>query len=102
MQRVDPGPFSGKTFAAAASGALLRLSVLQILANVLSALTGSGMVRPLFCLYTACLLGGIQLISLGVIGQYIGKTYMETKRRPRYIISERTWEDNKRHWIEEK
>ena len=48
-----------------------------------------------------CLLGGIQLISLGVIGQYIGKTYMETKRRPRYIISERTWEDNKRHWIEE-
>ncbi len=48
-----------------------------------------------------CLLGGIQLLSLGVIGQYIGKTYMETKRRPRYIISERTWEDNARHWIEE-
>ena len=52
-------------------------------------------------LCVVCLLGGIQLISLGVIGQYIGKTYMETKRRPRYIISERTWEDNKRHWIEE-
>ena len=48
-----------------------------------------------------CLLGGIQLISLGVIGQYIGKTYLETKRRPRYIISERTWEDSARHWIEE-
>ncbi|MBR1606678.1 MAG: glycosyltransferase family 2 protein [Clostridia bacterium] len=52
-------------------------------------------------LCVVCLLGGIQLISLGVIGQYIGKTYMETKRRPRYIISERTWEDNQRHWIEE-
>ena len=37
-----------------------------------------------------CALGGIQLISLGVIGQYIGKMYMETKHRPRYIISERT------------
>ncbi|MBR1770141.1 MAG: glycosyltransferase family 2 protein [Bacteroidales bacterium] len=33
-------------------------------------------------------LGGLQLLSIGVIGEYIGKIYKETKHRPRYIISE--------------
>lgn len=31
-------------------------------------------------------LGGIQLFSLGIIGEYIGKIYAETKKRPRYFI----------------
>ena len=39
-----------------------------------------------------CLIGGIQMISLGVIGEYVGKIYLETKERPRYCISERTFE----------
>lgn len=33
-------------------------------------------------------LGGIQLLSIGVIGQYLAKTYLETKRRPIYILQE--------------
>lgn len=37
-----------------------------------------------------CFISGIQLISLGVIGEYIGKIYMEVKSRPRFIIGERT------------
>lgn len=37
-----------------------------------------------------CFLGGIQLLSIGIIGEYIGKNYLESKRRPRYIISEST------------
>lgn len=39
-----------------------------------------------------CFIGGIQLVCLGVLGEYIGKIYLETKNRPRYIISERTWD----------
>lgn len=35
------------------------------------------------------MIGGIQLLSLGVIGEYIGKIYNETKARPRYIIKEK-------------
>lgn len=35
------------------------------------------------------LLGGIQMLSLGIIGEYIGKLYVEAKRRPRFYISEK-------------
>ena len=40
---------------------------------------------------TACsiwLLGGITLLGMGIIGEYIGKIYTEVKRRPRYLIRE--------------
>jgi glycosyltransferase involved in cell wall biosynthesis len=42
------------------------------------------------------MLGGIQLLSLGVIGEYIGKIYNETKRRPRFIIADKLIDINKK------
>lgn len=48
---------------------------------------------------TACIIifiGGIQMFCLGIMGQYIAKTYMETKKRPHYIVSESNVKDVKK------
>jgi hypothetical protein len=34
-------------------------------------------------------MGGIQLMFLGILGEYLGRTYLETKRRPLYVIKEK-------------
>jgi glycosyltransferase involved in cell wall biosynthesis len=39
-------------------------------------------------------IGGLQMLSIGIVGEYVGKTYLETKARPRFIIEE-TLEDTK-------
>ncbi len=41
------------------------------------------------------IIGGIQLFTIGIMGQYIGKTYMEVKNRPHYIISKTNIKDSK-------
>lgn len=43
----------------------------------------------LVCIIT--FIGGLQIFCLGVIGQYLSKTYLETKDRPRYIIQEKNF-----------
>ena len=39
-------------------------------------------------------IGGLQLLAIGIIGEYIGKVYLETKQRPRYMISKYLGDDD--------
>ena len=66
------------------------ISFLLIIWAIVGKIQGSTVSGWSSTISIVCFLGGVQLISLGVIGEYIGKIYMETKARPRYIISERT------------
>ena len=70
------------------------LSFIAILWIILTVLTGSPVEGWASTTCIVCFMGGIQTLFLGVIGEYIGKIYLETKGRPRYIISERTGDKN--------
>lgn len=68
------------------------LSFVGVVWSVVIGLMGKGIAGWTSLLSAICFIGGIQLLSLGVLGEYIGKIYMEVKARPRYIISERVGE----------
>ena len=65
------------------------LSFIGIIYALVSAATGNIVEGWTSMTCIICFVSGIQMISLGVIGEYVGKIYMETKHRPRYIIDER-------------
>ncbi|MEG1550542.1 MAG: glycosyltransferase, partial [Ruthenibacterium sp.] len=63
------------------------LAILWTLCTKLFGVTVSGWSSMICAIF---FMGGVQLLCLGVIGEYIGKIYNETKARPRFIISETT------------
>ena len=78
----------------ASIGAIMSfLSFLGIIWAVVDRFMGNtvpGWASTVVIIFLTC---GLQMLSLGVIGEYIGKIYMESKHRPRYIISEKTYDD---------
>lgn len=68
----------------------LIISLIQLLSLIIDYIKGADTVRGWASI--VCLIwffGGMILFSLGIIGEYIGKIYLETKHRPRYIIKDR-------------
>ena len=66
------------------------ISFLGIIWAVIGGLRGQTIAGWASLISIVCFFSGIQLICLGVLGEYIGKIYLEVKARPRYIIEKRT------------
>lgn len=69
------------------------LSFIGVIWAIVSALYGATVAGWASTTCIVCFVSGVQLTCLGIIGEYIGKIYLETKGRPRYIISERTYDE---------
>jgi len=73
---------------------ILFVSIIIMIYSICRKLTGNTVDGWTFLSISIWFIGGLQMISVGIIGEYIGKIYSETKARPRYIISENL-EENK-------
>lgn len=65
---------------------ILLLSFVVLIYSVIMKIVGNTVSGWTFIVCSIWLIGGIQTLCLGVIGEYIGKIYNETKARPRYIV----------------
>lgn len=74
---------------------LFLISLIGILWSVIGAVCGKTVPGWASTACIVLMMGGLQALFMGVIGEYIGKIYLETKGRPRYIISERTEDQSK-------
>ncbi len=72
-------------------------SIIGLLWSLIAKWTGRAVSGWASLMASIWLIGGIQLLSLGVIGEYIGKIYSETKARPRYIIEQMLHEAENRN-----
>lgn len=62
------------------------ISIIMVLYALINKIIGNTVSGWTFIVCSIWLIAGVQILSLGVIGEYIGKIYNETKRRPKYII----------------
>ena len=70
------------------------VSVLALIYAILTKLFGKTVDGWTSLISVIILIGGIQLLSLGIIGEYLGKVYSEVKQRPKFIIEKTTDKNN--------
>ena len=74
---------------------ILFVSICIMIYSLIVKLIGDTVPGWTFLTISIWFIGGLQMLSIGVIGEYIGKIYGETKRRPRYFIDEILIDNNK-------
>ena len=70
--------------------AVSLISFVMIIWSLCSFFTGNTVSGWASTMIVILFMGGVQMLSLGVIGEYVGRTYLETKHRPRFIIGDKT------------
>ena len=65
---------------------MLLISIIMIIYTIIVKILGNTVDGWAFIMLSIWFIGGVQLVSIGLIGEYVGKIYSETKHRPRYII----------------
>ena len=67
---------------------IAMISFIGIIWSVIAHFVGDAVSGWASTVAIICFLGGIQILSIGIIGEYIGKIYLETKHRPRYTVEQ--------------
>lgn len=69
-------------------GIVFAISIIMIIYSLVSFFVGAATTGWASTLCSIWAIGGLQLLAIGIIGEYIGKIYLETKQRPRFIVEE--------------
>ena len=69
------------------------LSALMIIVCLVDWMIGKNVPGYTTMIVVSCLIGGLTIFSMGIVGEYVGKIYLETKARPRYIVDAVIWKD---------
>lgn len=75
---------------------VLFISVIIMIYSLIQKIIGNTVDGWTFLTISIWFIGGLQMLCLGIVGEYVGKMYNETKARPRFLVSENLMEDYKK------